>query len=134
MTPLEEFIEGWTEDQLNIRPIFMSLYRRLGAMAGTDVSFQARPGITYSLRAAYQGQAERPLFVMVDVIDDDPRQRWLSVCFYEDMVSDPEAHGDLIPEGLLGDDGYCFDISESDPHMATYVEARVSEAHAAAMR
>jgi hypothetical protein len=38
---------------------------------------------------------------MVDVIDDDPEVRWLSVCFYGEMITDPDEAGELIPEGLL---------------------------------
>ena len=69
---------------------------------------------------------------MADVIDDDPKERWLSVCFYGDMVTDPEERGDLIPEGLLGDDGYCFDLDEYDEEGLNYILARLTEAHAKA--
>jgi len=67
---------------------------------------------------------------MIDVIDDDPNERWLSVCFYGDMVQDPDELGDLIPGGLLGSDGYCFDISEADDRLASYVSQRIQEAYA----
>jgi hypothetical protein len=66
---------------------------------------------------------------MIDVIDDDPGQRWLSVCFYGDMIEDPAELGDLIPEGLLGADGYCFDITESDDQVQDYVSERIREAY-----
>jgi hypothetical protein len=69
---------------------------------------------------------------MIDVIDDDPKQRWLSVCFYGDMIEDPDELGDLIPEGLLGADGYCFDITESDDSLEEYVRKRMNEAYKSA--
>ena len=65
---------------------------------------------------------------MADVIDDDPTERWLSVCFYGDMVTDPDEKGDLIPEGLMGDDGYCFDLDEYDEEGVEYIKARLTEA------
>ncbi|WP_281491932.1 hypothetical protein [Desulfosarcina cetonica] len=63
---------------------------------------------------------------MVDVIEDAPR--WLSVCFYGDMISDPEDMGDFVPEGLLGEDAMCFDIDRWDDHLIAYVESRMDEA------
>ena len=66
---------------------------------------------------------------MIDVIDDDPKERWLSVCFYGDTIIDPDEEGDLIPEGLLGDDGYCFDLVDADKFLMTYVRQRIQEAY-----
>jgi ribosomal protein S16 len=66
---------------------------------------------------------------MVDVIDDAPGERWLSVCFYGETIQDPDELGDLIPDGLLGEDGYCFDISEADDRLVSYVGQRVEEAY-----
>jgi hypothetical protein len=64
----------------------------------------------------------------MDVIDDDPENRWLSVCFYPDMITDPEEKGVLIPLGLLGEDGYCFDLEEWDADYLQYLETRLNEA------
>jgi hypothetical protein len=69
---------------------------------------------------------------MIDVIDDDPANRWLSVCFFEDMVADPEEKGDLIPGGLLGDDGYCFDLDSAQEDEVAYIALRIREALASA--
>ena len=66
---------------------------------------------------------------MVDVIDDDPESRWLSVCFYESMIKDKDDLGDLIPGGLLGEDGYCFDLYENESDMVTYLKERINEAY-----
>ncbi|MBW2683786.1 MAG: hypothetical protein JRC69_09555, partial [Deltaproteobacteria bacterium] len=67
-----------------------------------------------------------------DVIDDDPAERWLSVCFYGDMIADPEQRGEVIPGGLAGSDGYCFDMFEDDKELADYLVDRLVEACAAA--
>ena len=64
--------------------------------------FKARPGVSYSLRAANAKNDERPLFVLVDVVDDEPEARWLSVCFYADMVNDPDELGDFVRPGSWG--------------------------------
>ncbi len=63
---------------------------------------------------------------MVDVIEDSPR--WLSVCFYGEMITDPEENGDFVPEGLLGDDAVCFDIEARDKVLIRYIENRLDEA------
>ena len=132
MSSLDAFTQDWTTDGLKIKPMFLSFYETVSNMENVAVSYVGRPGISHSLRAAHSDQKRRPLFVMIDVIDDEPGQRWLSVCFYGDMITDPEALGDLIPEGLLGDDGYCFDISGPDEDLHEYVRQRIHEAYAAA--
>lgn len=71
---------------------------------------------------------------MVDVIDDDPANRWLSVCFYGEMISDPDENGDFVPEGLLGEDALCFDIDAWEDDLLVYVEKRLDEAYSAAGR
>jgi hypothetical protein len=71
---------------------------------------------------------------MVDIIDDDPENRWLSVCFYDDLVSDPEERGDFVPKGLLGEDARCFDLDEADEDAVGYVAQRIREAGARAGR
>jgi hypothetical protein len=69
---------------------------------------------------------------MVDVIDDDPAERWLSVCFYGDMITDPEERGEVIPGGLAGSDGYCFDMYDDDEKLAHYLVERMKEGYTAA--
>ncbi|ETR72401.1 MAG: hypothetical protein OMM_07529 [Candidatus Magnetoglobus multicellularis str. Araruama] len=85
------------------------------------------------MRAVHAAQ-KKPLFVMIDVIDDDPSNRWLSVCFYGEMITDPDEKGDLIPEGLLGEDGYCFDYEESNDADIAYIQQRIDEAFSAACK
>lgn len=128
---LKSLIETWSETAANTKKAFLQIKEQLTSKPDTTLAFKARPGVSYSLRAACPGH-DRQLFVMADVIDDDPDNRWLSVCFYGDMISDPEELGDLIPGGLLGEDGYCFDIDEWQEELLNYVMARIDEAHQAA--
>lgn len=126
---LEAFIAGWSDTEEN-RRAFLRLRDVLTAKPGTELAFVAREGVTYSLRARHADQKDRSLFVMVDVIEDQPR--WLSVCFYDDMAGDPDEAGDHVPGGLLGEDAVCFDVESYDEGILAYVEARIEEAHRAA--
>lgn len=123
---LEEFIEEWDDTPEGNRKVFLKLKDHLAAKDEAVLSFVPRAGVTYSLRGAHARQADKDLFVMVDVIEDDPR--WLSVCFYGDMITDPDELGDFVPEGLLGEDAMCFDIEEWDEDLVAYVETRIDEA------
>ena len=107
----------------------MRLKDHLTAKDSLFYTFKARPGVSYSLRVKHTLQQSRELFVIMDVIDDDPDSRWLSVCFYPDMITDPEERGNIIPLGLLGEDGYCFDYDEWDEEFLGYLETRLDEAH-----
>lgn len=129
MEKINTFIDNWKEDALGLKPAFVSYLEDLKAMANADIEFNERPGISYSLRGMHKNGHDRPLFVMIDVIDDDPKERWLSVCFYGDTIQDPDEEGDLIPEGLLGDDGYCFDLVEADESLTAYVRQRIQESY-----
>jgi hypothetical protein len=129
MQAVDAFIEDWQEDTLGLKAAFISYFEDLKQLADIDIEFNARPGISYSLRGLHKNGNGRPLFVMIDVIDDDPKQRWLSVCFYGDTITDFKGEGDLIPEGLLGDDGYCFDLVEADESLTAYVRQRMQESY-----
>ncbi len=131
---IEAFLAGWTENRQEVKARVQFFFDYLLAKEGVEVNFTARPGVSYSLRPVRREQKEkgRSLFAMIDIIDDDPEQRWLSVCFYGDMISDPEERGEVIPGGLGGDDGYCFDMFEDDAELAEYLLARLDEAEAAA--
>ena len=123
---LNTFIEEWQASPERNKEVFIHFKGVLEAQDGVTLDFIPRPGVTYSLRAVHADQKSRELFVMVDVIEDDPR--WLSVCFYGDMISDPQEQGDFVPEGLLGEDAVCFDIERWDDALIRYVEDRMSEA------
>jgi len=126
-----KLLEEWTTDPENIKEIFIAIKDYVLAKKMITLRFISRPGISYSLRAVLEKQDKdiRPLFVMVDIIDDNPSDRWLSVCFYGDMISDPDELGDLVPGGLLGEDGHCFDFYEHDKIMLNYIKARINEAY-----
>ena len=129
----DAFLDGWTVDPCGAKKAEISFRDLLAAVPGVELSYKCRPGVSYSLRARGCAQPEgRDLFVMVDVVDDEPDSRWLSVCFYADMVSDPEEKGDIAPEGLGGEDACCFNYDEDDPVMAAYIADRLREAAAAA--
>lgn len=129
MNQIETFIHHWPETESKTRQAFSELYEHLKTLDDTDLEFNERPGVSYSLRPKHKSQKKRSLFAMVDVIDDTPDERWLSVCFYGEMVTDPDEAGDLIPEGLLGEDGYCFDLYEYGGDEIDYLKQRLSEAH-----
>ncbi|MBU0682275.1 MAG: hypothetical protein KKD73_12735 [Proteobacteria bacterium] len=135
LAELEKFINGWQVDGLATRGAFVDLKEFLAEMENCLISFHARPGITCSLRAHIAvGQGEEgPLYAMVDVIDDDPEQRWLSVCFYGDRISDPDECGDFVPGGLLGQDAVCFDYDAGDAELLDYIKKRMAEAYQASL-
>jgi hypothetical protein len=127
---VQSFVRGWPASSSAGREAFVALWQQVQGLSDATLEFHARPGVSYSLRGICRGRASRPLFVMIDVIDDDPR--WLSVCFYGEDVTDPELRGDLVPGGLLGEDGLCFDIDKTDPSVLDYVRQRIDEAYTAA--
>lgn len=129
---LYKLLESWKDDPNNMKHSFIKIKEKLLKKENTILSFKTRPGITYSLRASHMSQKtqNRSLYVLVDIIDDVPMQRWLSICFYVDMITDPADAGYLIPKGILGEDGYCFDLYEPNDAMISYIEQRIDEAHA----
>jgi len=129
---INAFLDGWEDTPSRTKKAFLQLKEYLSGMQDIKLAFNARPGVTYSLRAAHPAQKDRDLFVMVDVIDDDPEDRWLSVCFYGDMITDPEEKGDFVPEGLLGEDAHCIDLEEYNDDDLSYLEARLDEAYKSA--
>lgn len=129
---LDTFLKAWTTDPNNAKAAFTDYRDWLAAQPGVSLEFKARPGVSYSLRAVHKNQRERPLFVLVDVVDDEPDARWLSVCFYADMIDDPDDLGDFVPEGLMGRDACCLNLEENDSAMRAYIQARLREASAKA--
>ncbi len=113
MESLTKFLAEWQGDERDkkAKATFKHFKNVLESLAGVKLSFIARESVTYSLRARNDSQNEDALFVMVDVIEDSPR--WLSVCFYAQMITDPENLGDFVPEGLLGEDALCFDLENT---------------------
>jgi len=129
---LDNFLEQWPETPEKNKAVFEHFKNYLSGKEGVTLDFLSRPGVTYSLRATHFNQKDKDLFVMVDVIEDAPR--WLSICFYSAMVTDPDEKGDWVPGGLLGEDAICFDIDEQDAARVKYIEARLEEACQKAMQ
>ncbi|AGF78103.1 hypothetical protein UWK_01545 [Desulfocapsa sulfexigens DSM 10523] len=123
---LNAFIEEWQDTSATNKKIFVHFKDYLNHKEGVLLDFIARPGLTYSLRGVHKAQKDKDLFVMVDVIED--ATRWLSICFYGNMITDPEERGDFVPGGLLGEDAVCFDLEEQDDALVTYIETRLDEA------
>lgn len=128
----QDMLAAWQTDPVGARPAFEEYAARLAELPGVTLSFKARPGVSYSLRARHAAQKTREVFVLVDVVDDDPENRWLSVCFYADMMTDPDERGDFVPGGLMGADACCLTLDEDDGEMRAYIAARLAEAAAAA--
>ena len=127
---LSDILDKWTRDEMNMKDAFLRLANRFSEKNRAVLSVVPRPGISYSLRARTKAEDEEgTLITMIDIVDDDPDNRWLSVCFYGDCVTDSEEEGDLVPGGLLGEDGYCFDLYENNQNTITYLEQRIDEAY-----
>ena len=128
---LMEILDSWEDDHKKIKLSFLQIKDILIGRENTCLDFNSRPGVSYSLRANFKNldSKKRPLFALVDIIDDDPENRWLSICFYVETITDPDSIGNLIPQGILGEDGYCFDLYELDESMMSYVQKRVDEAY-----
>ena len=123
-------LENWFHDPLDVKGVFIGLARQFSAKEGSQLTFTARPGVSFSLKAfVNHGSGEDRLFGLVDIVDDDPENRWLSVCFYDETITDPRGAGNLIPDGLLGEDGYCFDLFEDDGPVICYVNQKIDEAY-----
>lgn len=124
---LEHFTDNWADSTEQNKKAFVSLKDYLISKTGVVLDFVSRPGITYSLRAVHENQKEKSLFILVDVIEDQPR--WLSVCFYSHMITDADEKGVFIPQGISGDDAVCFDVETYDKDYIKYLESRIDEAY-----
>ncbi len=122
---IDIFLSQWEDTAEQNKQGFIRLKKYLLTRNSIQLEFHPRPGVTYSLRGVNPSQ-KKPLRVMIDVIEDEPR--WLSVCFYGEMISDPEERGAFVPGGLLGEDALCFDLDSYTDDDLRYVEARIEEA------
>jgi hypothetical protein len=134
MSELDTFLAQWDSGPDGVKPLFQSMYACLTGMDGVSLEYRGRPGVSHSLRARHAAQKKRDLFVLVDIIDDDPEARWLSVCFYADMITDPEGRGDVVPGGLTGNDACCFDIDNPGADSEVYMTIRLQEARSNAAK
>ncbi len=132
---LEQFLDQWPADQAELKSMLIAFCDGVRGLAGVSESFLPRPGVSYSLRWDLEERPagrERPLFVMADVVPLGEDEMMLSICFFGDEINDPGELGNLIPGGMYGGDGYCFDLESDDPGMVGYCSQRAAEAHAAA--
>lgn len=126
---LSAMLDSWQQDNNGTKKAFLEFYDLLASKDSVNLSFKSRPGVSHSLRASVKGKRENDrILTLIDIIDDEPENRWLSVCFYAENITDPKEEGDIIPGGLLGEDGYCFDLFEEDDEMITYLKDRINEA------
>lgn len=131
---LEALLEAWPKDQEGLKRCLLELKAAALKVPGASLGFVSRPGVSHSLRFDLEprpaGRA-RPVFFLTDVVDLGG-ELMLSVCFYEDEISDPAQLGNAIPRGLFDETGYCFDAEEYDPAQMAYLTARLAEAASAA--
>lgn len=121
---LDKFLASWQIDPINAKKAFNEYSRILAEDPSMELEFIARPAISYSLRGKKNGKIR----ALIDVVDDEPENRWLSVCFYADMINDKDETGDFVPQGLLGEDAICFNLDEEDENMKKYIAERIKEA------
>ena len=128
---IDAFLEHWTQDKNAVKPLFLALYDCLKKL-GAELDYKERPGVSISLRAKNPRQKFRDFFVLLDIIDDEPEARWLSICFYSALVSDAEERGDVVPSGLGNEDARCFDVDIENNDIRAYLIACLKEAFARA--
>jgi hypothetical protein len=132
---LAALVAAWPQDQAGLCQAFQALVEALLAQPETRLALVLRPGVSHSVRADIEKPAagrKRPVYGLVDVVTPRQGPWFLSVCFYEDEISDPEERGEAVPRGLYDETGYCFDVEEYDSAQVAYLEARLTEARAAA--
>jgi len=132
---LEKISASWPSAQSGLGRAFEELTGEAQRMSGTKFSLVSREGVSYSFRAALidpPPARTRPVFFLADVIISPSEPWFLSVCFYEDEITDPKELGNPIPQGLYGETGYCFDVDDYDPGLLTYLKDRLAEACQAA--
>jgi hypothetical protein len=133
---LKDLMAAWPENQLELRQAFEELTEYARTRPGTNVSLISRAGVSHSFRATAEDpnpERDRPFFLLVDVIVSEADPWFISVCFFEDDITDPEDLGDSIPQGLFGENGCCFDVDDYDADLLSYVTKRIAEAHGRAM-
>lgn len=131
---LEEALDSWPAEQAELKKVFLELKSHAEGLPDALPSFVSRPGISHSLRfdiSTRPKDRKRPVFLLVDVISD-AGQYFLSVCFYQDEITDPQELGNAIPAGLFKETGYCFDVEDDDPELTAYLKKRIIQAHSSA--
>lgn len=121
---------AWPPGQEDLWQAFAALTAEAESLPLARWTLMSREGVSYSYRAAIGDSSRpRPVFFLVDVVVSDRDPWFLSVCFYEDEVSDPREEGNAIPQGLFGETGYCFDVETYDSEVLIYLKERIHEAY-----
>ena len=134
---LDAFLSSWPEDQSTLKQAYLELIESVKSKPLATWTFVSRAGISYSFRAQTSDSntdRKRPVFLLMDVIPEQEGPFWLSVCFYEDEITDPAGEGNAIPQGLFQETGYCFDMDDGEGEMPAYLKQRVDEAYAASIQ
>ncbi len=130
-------LDDWPAEQAGLKSAFLRLKEYAHSQEGAKWSLVSRPGVSYSLRFDLKPRPQgrmRPVFFLVDVVVAG--ELFLSVCFYEDEMSDPEELGNAIPQGLFKETGYCFDVDDvncGEEILMAYLEDRIDQAYAKAL-
>lgn len=126
---LDVFLDSWQQDPLGAKAHFQNFLEIFADDPRFTKKFVSRPGISHSLRIfAPQREDGTSIAALIDVVDDEPENRWLSVCFFAHVVTDPEEKGDFVPKGLEDRDAICFNLDEDDAALAEYIAERLREA------
>ena len=126
--------EHWPQTQADLLKVLDELKTSALALPGAALEVVSRAGVSISLRFSLKPAPKankRPVFHLIDVVAFDD-ELFLSVCFYADQITDPEELGNLVPLGLFGEDGYCFDLEEPEQSFTAYLKERQAQAHKAA--
>jgi hypothetical protein len=124
MREIDEFLNTWVADT-KVKALFCLLYQNFKNNK-LQLTWQARPGACYSLYAAMPGATTD--FAKLDIVDDDPEERWLSLCITKDMADDPENFGECIPKLFNNQDALCFDIDENNENISEYLQNLLNNA------
>jgi hypothetical protein len=130
MREIDEFIKSWViditdEDRAEVKNIFIALYQCFKD-SNLPMKWLARPGSCYSLCVSEQNSTSA--FARLDVVDDDPEERWLSLCIKKALADDPANYGEVVPKILDEQDALCFAIDESNENIKVYLQTLLKKA------
>lgn len=125
-TTVREFLGNWSTDRNGVKAGCEALLSCMASLRGMTLACVHRPGISLSVRLLPAGN-EAKICALLDIIDDDPEARWLSVCFDASLITDSQGRGDFVPQGLQGADACCFDYDEDDQDYLAYLKEKFTE-------
>lgn len=131
VSQMENILATWPILELDLRQAFIRLTDIARQRPGSEWSVVSREGVSHSFRATCadpHGRRTRPVYLVLDVIISKNDPLFLSVCFYEDEISDPDGLGNPVPFGLYNETGYCFDVETYEDGLMRYLEDRIVEA------